>query len=182
LRESVGFPVRWRRALRMPDLDTTPPLCLVLYYHHRGFSAHVDEVRRYVEAGGGLLAVHGVSASHRNQPMFADLLGGTFTDHGRPQNLKLEPCHGRSNLPGAVIREEPYVHTLSSDTETWYEWLTQSTGEPTRGAAAWTRRHGQGKVAYLICGHTRTVWRNQSIRSILAHLIAWSVQSDTGTA
>ena len=120
-----------------------------------------DALQKFVEGGGGVLAIHAAADSHYHWPWYGQLIGGRFARHpdgtptgtvsltSHPVNRGLQPEVGRNDEwyyfddydPGSAL-----VATLDP----------KSIGEQDVNAnpAAWTRQAGAGRVFYTAMGHT----------------------------
>ena len=65
------------------ELDMSKFQGLVLYFHHKRISdAALAAFDAFIAGGGGVLAIHSVTASFKNVDDFTDIIGGKFTGHG----------------------------------------------------------------------------------------------------
>ncbi len=130
----------------------------------------------YVEAGGGIVAVHFAIAANRQWPQFKDLIGGTFTGH--PWNEEVAVTVEEAGNPllagvggkGFRLADEIYQYgdpydrakvrvLLSLDTERTnmgVKWINRPDND---FALTWVKTHGKGRVYYTSFGHrTELFW------------------------
>ena len=175
LRAMPGFGFR-----RVPSLERLPAMTLdvfqslVLYFHHTRLSTQALAcLDAFVRRGGGMLAVHSASASFKQQPIYHHIIGGRFTAHGPVTDFRVEPADPSDETlgrqPAFWVRDELYRHAWDPANRVHFATSVGGSWEP----VVWTRRHGQGKVAYLALGHTPTALRHPAVRQILQRSLAW---------
>ncbi len=146
----------------------------VLYFHRRRISDRaLDALDRFVKRGGGLLAIHGASASFKKTPRYFDVLGGRFVGHGKIEPYTVFRIGGDDPLftvsePFAVT-DELYIHRYDSDVIVHY--ATEKTGrtEP----VVWTKAHGEGRVCYISLGHVSEVLAGKEVRQIITDALSF---------
>jgi hypothetical protein len=86
-------PLRVRSSLRaLSELDPETTGTVVLLFHRDTPPAGaVSALRRFAEAGGGVLALHAALASFKDDPDYAALLGGAFKGHDPPGLIRVWP-------------------------------------------------------------------------------------------
>ncbi len=178
----------------------------MLFYFH---SSHISEealerVERFVEGGGGLVAVHSASASFKESSAYTALLGGRFLHHGpivpyivrqtstqgsfagggsTEQHIAANPGQGASphlapnfqEMHSFTIKDELYIHEYDPDNFVHFVVDTEDGPEP----VVWSRLHGTGRVFYLAAGHRTESIRHPAIRNILRLGIRWAMNRDT---
>jgi hypothetical protein len=182
LRQCTDLTVRRERGLGVLErLEAARcPLCATYFHHPEDASGLVDGLDRYVREGGSLLAFHSVSASFKGNVKFEALMGGVFTRHGPVCRLSIA-CEGADEIDEVV--DEPYEHRISGEVDTVCTWrraevpgnagARAGAHEATSGVAAWTRRVGAGRVAYLALGHRGSVWRSPGVAAIVQRIVDW---------
>jgi type 1 glutamine amidotransferase len=157
---------------RVWRLDSFP--AIVLYVHHRTLSpSALEHLERFLQAGGGLLALHSASASFKEEPRYHDILGGRFVGHGPVEAFVVQPAVAQDEVFGEVpefsVRDELYRHEYNAANR--IHFYTPVDGE--REPMVWTRRRGQGRVCYCALGHTASVMRHPRVHQILQRGLAW---------
>jgi len=153
----------------------------VLYFHRKHISeAALDALDRFVAGGGGVLAIHGASASFKKVPRYYDILGGRFVGHGRIEPYTVQRTAAARPFftvtqPFAVT-DELYIHRYENDVTIHYATETAAGPEP----VVWTRAHGKGRVCYISLGHVPAVLANRAVRRIISDALAYIAGLDTG--
>jgi uncharacterized protein len=146
-----------------------------------------ENLRRYVEQGGGLISVHfACGAWHGEWPEFASLLGRVW--HGAGPG---KPQHDRRGLFTVRIldKEHPVTRGLG-DFETDDELYTCLTGDaPVRVLAdarsrvdqrdhpmVLVREYGQGRVFLTTLGHDVRAFTNSSVPQLIRQGSAWAAK------
>jgi type 1 glutamine amidotransferase len=154
-----------------PDLERYA--AVVLYFHQKEISeSALTRLEEYVASGGGLLGVHSATASFKQQPRYHRLLGGRFTGHGAIKPFAVVPCGDEgifSGLSPFTIRDELYFHDLQPDINAHFCSWAESGAVP----VVWTRQQGQGRVCYVMFGHTISAIRDESVRQVLQRGLDW---------
>lgn len=136
-----------------------------------------------VERGLGLVGIHGgMGDAFRNALSYQWLVGGQFVGHpGDMHRHRVVFDSGSAllgDLPAVELETERYamlvdpavqVHAhLTFDAEP-YPWL-----DGVRVPAAWTRRWGAGRVAYLSVGHSVADVSHGPLQRAYERLAAWA--------
>ena len=154
---------------------------VVLYFHRKRISeAALDALDRFVVGGGGMLAIHGASASFKEVPRYFDILGGRFVSHGRIEPYTVErTATARPTFtvtePFAVT-DELYIHRYEDDVTIHYATETAGGPEP----VVWTRAYGKGRVCYISLGHIPAVLENKAVRRIIEDGLIYIAGLETG--
>jgi uncharacterized protein len=148
---------------------------IVLYVHHEKIStAALDALDQFLDAGGGLLALHSASASYKNRPRFYDMLGGHFVEHGPVEEFLVEPAAAPDDifrgLPAFSVRDELYRHEYDAANHVHFYTEVDGVREP----VVWTRRHGRGRVCYCALGHTVGVMCQAEVQQIVQRGLVWA--------
>ncbi len=146
----------------------------LLYFHRRHIcEAALSALDRFVTDGGGLLAVHGASASFKKTPHYFDILGGRFLTHGRigPYTVLRTGWADPAFTVGEpfTVTDELYIHHYRDDATIQYVTQTKDGLEP----VVWTRLHGRGRVCYISLGHAAAVLRDNSVRQIISDALSY---------
>ena len=143
-----------------------------------------DEVQQafvdYVEAGGGLLAVHSGTAEYRETPVLRRLLGGVFTHHPKQCPVTVTPLADHPLTAGAesfTLMDEHYFMEMD-DVEVDLFLTTSSEHGEQRGG--WAHEVGSGRVCVLTPGHNVEVWHDPSYQTLLKNGLRWCAQAEQG--
>lgn len=165
-------PVRGLDSLTSADLHEYR--AAVLYFHARSIApAALEALQNYLQAGGGLLAVHAAAASFKDSQVYFELLGGRFVSHGAVQQITITaqpqsvPLFGE--LPDFSIHDEFYRMETREDISILFSARQGELEEP----FAWTRQHGNGRVFYLAAGHTAASLRHPAVQRIVRRGLLW---------
>lgn len=128
----------------------------------------------YVKNGGALLVVHSGTVGYREEPVFRNLVGGSFAHHPAPGGVTVEWV-GNGEIAAAesasfVVHDEHYLMEMHNDD---VEVFLQSNSEHGRQPAGWVRRHGSGRVCVVTPGHYAEVWANAGYQAVLCRAVEW---------
>lgn len=147
----------------------------VLYFHHKKISDQaVKSLEEYVSNGGGLLAIHSVSASFKGNNQFYKVLGGRFREHGKIEEFHVYPEISSDTLFGTrspfTVKDELYLHELNSKVTTHFFTVVDGKTEP----VVWTKMHREGRVCYISLGHTFQSMKHPAVKQILQSGLLWA--------
>jgi uncharacterized protein len=146
---------------------------VVLYFHHWAVSdAALKKLQGFVFKGGGLMAVHSATASFKEQPEYAQLVGGSFSGHGPVSEFECIPEPGGgvfAGLSSFSVRDELYLHEFEPGIQVHYTSLYDGEKVP----VVWTRSYGQGRVCAAVPGHTLSALHNPVYQQVLLSGLAW---------
>jgi type 1 glutamine amidotransferase len=150
---------------------------MILYFHKKKISDEaLSAFDFYIKQGGGVLAIHSVTASFKDSDHFTDILGGKFRGHGRIKPFDVEPIANISDIfasvPSFRVKDELYLHDLQPDIEV--QFATTYEGQPV--PVVWTRRHGNGRICYACPGHKAASIRVPAYQQVLIRGLAWVCQ------
>jgi type 1 glutamine amidotransferase len=163
----------------LPRIDITSYAGFVLYFHQKTISdPALKTFDAFVTNGGGILAIHSVSASFKDSNYFTDILGGKFSGHGPIETFKISPVSPAieifRDVPAFHVRDELYMHDLQPDIEVYFASSYQGQSIP----IVWTRLHGKGRVCYACPGHQSATFRNRDYQRVLQQGLAWVCRQD----
>ncbi|RKS80269.1 hypothetical protein CLV35_0695 [Motilibacter peucedani] len=144
------------------------------------------ELRRFVEAGGGFVGVHGASAAETSWDFYAELVGARFLSH--PQGCQdAEVRVADASHPSTAGLPDPWrfndewyaVSSLRDDLQLLLtvDESTYEPGEftmPGRHPQAWCRPVGAGRSWYTALGHHAEVWSDPTFLGHVLGGIAWA--------
>lgn len=150
---------------------------LVLYFHHKHLSpAALAAFRAYVSGGGGVLALHSVTASFKESAPFFEIIGGRFTSHGAIEPIHLQPVTGSWLLGRAAaftVRDELYLHELQPGLTVHAVALQDSAGQNQAVPLVWTHQYGKGRVCYACPGHLAASLANPGYQEVMRRGMRW---------
>jgi type 1 glutamine amidotransferase len=150
---------------------------MVLYFHHDTISDQaLDAFDAFVLHGGGVLAIHSVTASFKDADHFTDIIGGKFREHGPVEQFSLIPVKPKSEIfngiPEFQVTDELYIHDLQPDIVPHFNTLYKGKPAP----MVWTRTHGEGRVCFACPGHRAASIRIREYQQILIRALEWVCQ------
>ena len=146
-------------------------------------------LRRYVESGGGLVALHWAVDNFHDSPGFVDVLGrvwqegqsveehGAFavsiTDADHPVSRGLAPfTTAEAEAIHFRLRGEAPIHVLATAP-------SQKTGESV--PVMLTYRPGRGRVFFSPFGHSEASRNNPGVQQMILRAIEWAATGQVGS-
>jgi len=139
---------------------------------------------RFVREGGGLVGVHGASASFRESETWLGLIGARFDGHAPGQHAMPVQITDRDSpvtagLADFVCTDEEYNHVVATGVDRhviarFTERPPANTRENPNNDVAWTRAHGEGRVFYTALGHDARAWGNPAWQKMTLQGIFWA--------
>jgi type 1 glutamine amidotransferase len=144
----------------------------------------------YVEAGGGLLAIHTATVAGENTAILDNLLGCKFAYHPHDCPVTVQPLkpHPVTKDVGSFCETDEHyrLEILASDADILIASYSPAQGEeskyeedPYNNTPAWicpaglARTQGKGRVCVLTPGHHLAVWRNPQYQKTIANALHW---------
>ena len=155
-------------------MDLEPFQGMVLYFHQKDISEQsLDVFTDFVSRGGGVLALHSVTASFREQSRFFEIIGGEFKEHGPVEKFEVTPVASEvevfQGIAGFTVQDELYLHDHQADIEPHFSAAHQGKTVP----IVWTHTYGEGRICYSSLGHRSAVFRVPQYRELLIHGLNW---------
>jgi uncharacterized protein len=137
--------------------------------------AQEDALYRWVEAGHGVVAVHGATSSYLENPRWAELIGGSYVEHGN--DLKYisiaKPEHdAMKGVAPPTGWDEGRVHRLLKP-----DLVILATANVEKTPWTWVRPQGQGWVYYTSSGHDTRVWSDAKFQGQLVQAVKWAYEA-----
>jgi uncharacterized protein len=138
----------------------------------------------WVDAGGGVVGVHGAANTMQGWPEFVALLGGEFDYHRDQATVKVRVDDAGHPATvglgsGFELHDEIYLYK-SFDRDRVHMLLSldrhPNTGEPGFYPLAWTREQGKGRVFYTGPGHRDDVVQSEWFPRHLLGGIRWALR------
>lgn len=150
-------------------------------------------LRRWIEAGGGVVALHAAGDGSHEWPWWIDeVIGARFighpggADHIQPAALRvLAPKH--PVMAGVTLswrpRDEWYSFDRAPAGAEILAAIDETTYRPHPGQemgalhpVIWTRQVGRGRVVYAALGHTPESYDDPNFARIIANALRWVVR------
>jgi hypothetical protein len=127
----------------------------------------------WVQAGGGLLAVHGATVIPEDNRTLRGLVGGTFISHPPQFAFTVTPMAQTHPITRDVaaftVEDELYLHRYREDVRLQMVAVDRGIAHP----MVWTREEGGGRVAYVAPGHSAAAWEHPAYGQLLRQAAAW---------
>ena len=172
LRKMQGFSFDHVNSLEKIPSDLGIYTALVLHFHHKTISqSALSKLDKFVQAGGGILALHAATASFKETIPYHDILGGRFIGHGNVAKIVAINQNSQifSGIPDFSIRDELYIHEVNDQILVHFSSKQESKEVP----IVWTYTYGKGKVCYALPGHTTGSMLNLAYKKVLQRALEW---------
>jgi type 1 glutamine amidotransferase len=158
----------------------------VLVFYTTGYQLNELQERAlqtFVEEGGGLVALHGASASFRNSKVRTTLVGGSFAGHiPGTHKLTITIADEKHPITAGVssfeVVDEEYKHKLADDVQRHvvarFKERPKGSDPNANNDIIWTRAIGKGRVVYNALGHGKEAWENPAWQKITIQGILWA--------
>lgn len=145
------------------------------------------------QKGHGFMGFHSATDTYHNEPLYWEMIGGTFNGHPWGNRSMVTVTVDDPNFPASKpfgnefqIRDEIYqythwqpekVHLLMS-----LNMAKCNPKKPYHVPLAWVKEWGQGKVFYTNLGHNETTWTNPTFLKSLEWAVHWIRNHTPGDA
>lgn len=148
---------------------------LAIFANHTQISpAQESALLKFVENGGGLVALHCASYCFHNSEKYIQLVGGQFKSHGAGvfKETIIQSDHPiMSGIAPIESWDESYVHARHNSNRTV---LAERRDDKGAEPYTWIREHGKGRVFYTAWGHDQRTWSNPSFQALVERGIRWA--------
>jgi uncharacterized protein len=185
LEPPAGQPTNAEHLAKLADLKPGD-YDAVVFYTGGGMLSSEQEMAltRYVESGGGLVAIHSAAGSFRNSEVWKRLVGGRFAGHA-PGTFSLnmivsDPTHPAvKGLKEFTVTDEEYTHDFAPGVERhvivkFKERPANTVEKNGNMDAVWTQQPGKGRIFYTCLGHDVNAWSNPAWQKLTLQGILWS--------
>lgn len=127
----------------------------------------------WVQAGGGLLALHAATVLQEDNRAMRGLIGGRFLSHPPQFDFTVTPLARKHPVTDGVRAFSAHDEFYMQDVDA--EVAIHMTAED-RGAVhpmVWTKDEGHGRVVYIAPGHTASTWAEENYRQLLRQGVVW---------
>jgi type 1 glutamine amidotransferase len=157
----------------------------VLLFYTSGYKLDEPQERaieKFVEDGGGVVALHGASGSFGNSQVWNRLLGGKFAGHipgTHPMNVVITDAKHpiTAGVGPFTIIDEEYKHRLADVDRHVLACFRERPPQSDPKAnmdIVWTREVGKGRVFYCALGHGKEAWENPAWQKLVVQGIRWA--------
>jgi type 1 glutamine amidotransferase len=167
---------------KLADVKRSDYDVLVFYtVGHKLNDVQERALEKFVEDGGGIVALHGASASFGGSQVWMRLIGGRFAGHYKGLH-KLNVVIADLKHPITVgvgpfeVIDEEYNHNFAKvDRHVLTQFRERPEGSKGKNMdVMWTREIGKGRVVYHALGHGRDAWENPAWQKLTAQAILWA--------
>jgi type 1 glutamine amidotransferase len=148
----------------------------VAYFHEKRIDPRdLDALEAFVDAGGGLFALHGAIASFKSKPRWAALLGAAFDGHERPTMLAVGPSADPgpfAGIPAFAVTDELYRIRTAGPLVARFSAIPAG-GGLAAAPVLWTRTRGRGRICVFTLGHAAATLGHPAVRQVVARALAW---------
>lgn len=155
---------------------------VLLYANHKTIETpHWENLKSFIEEGGGFVPVHCASWCFQNIPEYEAVVGGRFAHHKGAvfQPRTISPDHEAiRNVPEFEAWDETYVHSNHNEEERTVLQVREVSGNDNITKPepwTWVRTQGKGRVFYTASGHDERVWSKPGFQKLLKQGILWSI-------
>ena len=181
LKDTPGFQVTKLEDLKkLADVKRTDYNVLLFYGSPQSNELQDRAVEKFVEEGGGVVALHHASAGGSKE--WIRLIGGRFAGHiAGTHKLNVLIADDKHPITKGVevfiIEDEEYKHSFP-DVERHvllkFKERPQGSDQKANMDVMWTRDVGKGKVVYTSLGHGKEAWENPAWQKLTLQAICWA--------
>jgi putative heme-binding domain-containing protein len=155
---------------------------VLFFWNHQWSDAHLADLDRFLERGGGLIALHSAVIPPKEPQKLAARLGlawepgKTKFRHG-PLDLRSTGVAGDAIFAGierAAFLDESYWPLLGDREQVKVLATQMEDGAPQ--PMAWTREAGKGRVFCTLLGHYLSTFDDPLFREIFLRALAWTAR------
>jgi type 1 glutamine amidotransferase len=157
----------------------------VLVFYTSGYKmdkAQEEALQKFLDEGGGIVAIHGASLSFGNSKFWNELIGARFTGH-IPGTHKLnivitDPKHPiTAGIENFTIVDEEYKHKFAPvDRHVLARFRERppQSDQTENMDIVWTREIGNGRMFYTALGHGKDAWESPAWQKLVVQGILWA--------
>jgi type 1 glutamine amidotransferase len=129
----------------------------------------------FVEAGGGLLALHNCMGLYPDDGPYLHLVGGRYTGHGPLERFAVKVVDREHpvtrGVTDYVVADEQ--HTPIPDAGKVHLLLESRSDEGVIAPSGWVRQAGRGRVCHLANGHTKEAQAHPEFQKLVRNGARW---------
>jgi hypothetical protein len=161
----------------------------ILAYYQGEFEEFTADVKRrflrYMEKGGGLVAIHSAADSFPGWDEYDNMLGGRFESHPPfsdiTVNVDVTLHEITRDLPTEWTLQDEFYHLKNCAEDDKLILMTGRSPGDDEGASprpvAWERNYGAGRVFYTILGHGIETHSDERFHQLIANALKWSANA-----
>jgi type 1 glutamine amidotransferase len=132
-----------------------------------------ESLASWVQAGGGLLAVHAATVAGQTSPTLRALVGAAFVEHPPQFAFTIYPMYEEHPITAGIaafaVHDEFYVQAYDDTIAIHAVALDRGVAHP----MVWSRHEGHGRVAYIAMGHGPEVWELEPYQRLMLQAVEW---------
>jgi uncharacterized protein (TIGR03000 family) len=157
----------------------------VLLFYTSGYKMNENQeraIKRFLDEGGGIVAIHGASLTFANSDFWFKLVGARFKGH-IPGTHKLNIVITDTKHPitrgvhDFTIVDEEYKHKFADVPKhvlARFRERPPASDQSENMDILWTRDVGKGRLFYSALGHDAKAWGNPSWQKLMVQGICWA--------
>jgi len=171
----------------------------IVFFYTTGDLGIPEETLKYffqewlTQKGKGFVGAHSATDTYANQPLYWDMIGGTFNGHpwnaGETVTISVHDTAHPGTKPWGEkfqIKDEIYqyknwqpekVRVLMS-----LNMAECQTKKPYHVPVSWVKNYGEGRVFYTNLGHNPETWANKQFMASILGGIKWIAGLEAGDA
>ncbi len=140
-------------------------------------------LQKFVEAGGGLVAIHGATASFGGSKTWFNLVGARFAGHAPgTYNLVIDITDKKHPITTGVaafpVNDEEYTYKFAEGVKRHviarFKERPPKSKEKTNNDVLWTIEVGKGRVFHCGLGHDVKAWSTPEFQKLILQGIHWA--------
>jgi type 1 glutamine amidotransferase len=178
-----GKPGDTAHVAKLADLKPGDYDVLVFYTVGGKLEKEAEEaVQKFVEAGGGIVAIHGATASFGNSKVWFNLVGARFAGHAPgTYNLVIDITDPKHPITAGIdafpVNDEEYTYNFAPGVQRHV--IAQFKQRPEKSKAKnndilWTIEVGKGRVFHCGLGHDVKAWSTPEFQKLILQGIHWA--------
>jgi type 1 glutamine amidotransferase len=141
-------------------------------------------LEKFLDEGGGIVAIHGATASFSNSKLWLNLTGGRFAGHAPgTYDLLINITDTKHPITAGVepftINDEEYTYRFAEGVQRhvlaqFRERPAKTPEKNNNNDILWTIDAGKGRVFHCGLGHDVKAWSNPSFQKLILQGIHWA--------
>jgi type 1 glutamine amidotransferase len=141
-------------------------------------------LEKFVEEGGGIVALHGATASFGNSKLWANLTGGRFAGHAPGTydlliNITDKDHPITAGVEPFTVNDEEYTYRFTDGVKRhviaqFRERPAKTAEKNSNNDILWTIEAGKGRVFHCGLGHDVKAWSNPAFQKLILQGIHWA--------
>jgi type 1 glutamine amidotransferase len=180
-----GKPGDGAHLAKLADIKRSEHDVLVFYTVGNKLSADAERaIQKFVEEGGGLVAIHGATASFGTSKVWLNLVGARFAGHAPGlHELVIDIADPKHPITAGVgpfpIRDEEYTYRFAEGVKRhvlarFKQRPAKTSEKQGNNDILWTVEVGKGRVFHCGLGHDAQSWSTPEFQRLILQGIHWA--------